>query len=59
MVSPHIHHDVPYPRDVLMVSPNVLNTHTVCPHNMKRVTISLFILPHPRKTWIYTTGLKK
>ena len=61
---PHIHHDVSpmyswYPPDVLMVSADVLNTHhTGCPHDMKRVTISLFILPHPRKTWIYTTGLE-
>ena len=28
------------------------------PDDMKRVTSSLFILPHPRKTWIYTNGVK-
>ena len=45
---------------IYWTSPDVLNTHhTRCPHDMKRVTISLFILPHPRKNMDLHYWVKK
>ena len=55
--TPWFTHGVP----PMYLTPPMYWTHIIqgaCPHDMKRVTISLFILPHPRKTWINTTGLK-